>query len=202
MAEFYQYTKARREFGRPPAFADTAPISTAFYPTAKDHLKDEDYVLRNPNFIELDNITELSVHQVNTMRVSTGDKGMFHREGGWPETIDPTEPQQYARFMKKIDKDQGFAAQVKSLCEIAERCMLKNNQIDMYEEYFVNEESDHVVENISTKTLMLFKYITIYAEILSTFANEALARSVGTRRDPTNLLSLMLFPDSNRLLTR
>ncbi len=35
--------------------------------------------------------------------------------------------------------------------------MLRNNQIDMFEEYFLNEESDHVVENISTKTLMLFK---------------------------------------------
>jgi dynein intermediate chain 2, axonemal len=35
--------------------------------------------------------------------------------------------------------------------------MLKNNQIDMFEEYFVNEESEHIVENISTKTLMLFK---------------------------------------------
>lgn len=62
MAEFYQYTRARREFGRPPAFADTSPFGTAFYPTAKDQLKDEDYVLRNPNFIELDNITDLSVH--------------------------------------------------------------------------------------------------------------------------------------------
>ena len=113
---------------------------------------------RNPNFIELDNITQLSKHQVNTKRVTTGDKGMYHREGGWPETIDPTEPQQYARFMKKIDKDQGFAGQVKALCEVAERCMLKNNQIDMFEEYFVGEESDHTVENISTKTLMLLKY--------------------------------------------
>jgi len=83
-------------------------------------------VQRNPNFIELDNITELTMHDVNTKRVSTGDKGMLHREGGiwfskigWPETVDPTEPQQYARFMKKIDKDQGFAQQIKNLCEIA-----------------------------------------------------------------------------------
>ena len=44
--------------------------------------KEESYVLRNPNFIELDNLTELSVHNVNTIRVTTGDKGMFHREGG------------------------------------------------------------------------------------------------------------------------
>lgn len=34
--------------------------------------------------------------------------------------------------MKKVDKDQVFAAQVKNLCELAEKCMLKNNQIDMY----------------------------------------------------------------------
>lgn len=27
----------------------------------------------------------------------------------------------------------------------------------MYEEYFENEISDHVVENLSTKTIMLFK---------------------------------------------
>ena len=59
--------------------------------------------------------------------------------------------------MKKVDKDQSFATQVKALCEVAERCMLKNNQIDMFEEYFKDEESDHIVENISTKTLMLLK---------------------------------------------
>lgn len=76
---------------------------------------------------------------------------------GWPESVDPTEQQQYARFMKKVDKDQSFAAQVKSLCEVAERCMLKNNQIDMFEEYFKDEESEHIVESISTKTLMLLK---------------------------------------------
>lgn len=61
------------------------------------------------------------------------------------------------RYMKKVDKDQNFAAQVKTLCEIAERCMLQNKQIDMFEEYFFQEESEHIVENMSTKTLMLLK---------------------------------------------
>jgi len=35
---------------------------------------------------------ELSEHSVNTERVKTGDKGMFHNEGGWPNNVDPTEP--------------------------------------------------------------------------------------------------------------
>jgi dynein intermediate chain 2, axonemal len=159
-------------------------------------------VRRNPNFIELDNITDLSVHQVNTMRVSTGEKGMFHKEGGWPEAIDPTEPQQYARFMKKIDKDQGFAAQVKGLCEVAERCMLKNNQIDMFEEYFVNEESDHIVENISTKTLMLFKYFFHDLGTLLMSAREVSAKYHGMLMDPTSWQFHMPFLVSSRLLTR
>ena len=74
--------------------------------------------------------------------------------------------------MKKVDKDQSFAAQVKSLCEVAERCMLKNNQIDMFEEYFKDEESEHIVESISTKTLMLLKYVEAYLGILQEFVRE------------------------------
>jgi hypothetical protein len=39
MAEFYQYTKARREFGKPCNFADTKPMTTVlnpFEPKKKD----------------------------------------------------------------------------------------------------------------------------------------------------------------------
>lgn len=121
MTEFYQYQKKRREFGKPCNFVDTSVITPKFpeednYGRRQTESKDVQYVVRNPNFIELDNITELSQHFVNTLRVSTGEKGMCHREGGWPESIDPTEQQQYIRYMRKIDRDQNFAAQVKSLC--------------------------------------------------------------------------------------
>ena len=139
---------------------------------------------------------------MNTTRVSTGEKGMYHREGGWPETIDLTEPQQYTRFMKKIDKDQNFAQQVKSLCEVAERCMLKNKQIDMFEEYFVNEESDHVVENISTKTLMLFKYPPLYQGTRPMSASAVSARSPGTPKEPPSWQSPTPSPGSSRPPTK
>lgn len=78
MTEFYQYTKARKDFGRPCAFVDTKPMGTFILPF-EPKKKDEGYVLRNPNFIELDSLTDLSSHSVNTLRVSTGDKGMFHK---------------------------------------------------------------------------------------------------------------------------
>jgi dynein intermediate chain 2 len=83
MAEFYQYQKRRRDFGKPCNFSDTEPKSTGHYPSVQvENPKEVKYVLRNPNFIELDNITELSQHFVNTLRVSTGEKGMNHKEGG------------------------------------------------------------------------------------------------------------------------
>lgn len=105
--------------------------------------------------------------------------------------------------MKKIDKDQSFAAQVKALCDIAEKCMLRNNQIDMFEEYFLNEESDHVVENISTKTLMLFKYsCCCYSETLPTCAKEVSVNYHGMLMARTSLPSLTPSRVSSRLQTR
>jgi dynein intermediate chain 2 len=78
---------------------------------------------RNPNFIDLDNIAEYSEHSVNTERVSTGDKGMSHREGGWPGGVDPTEPQDTNKYKKKIEKDPSFAIAVKELCQHVEKCI-------------------------------------------------------------------------------
>lgn len=82
---------------------------------------------------------------------------MFHKEGGWPAGVDPTEPQETAKHKKKIEKDASFAVAVKELSGHIEKCIYQNNQIDLFEEYFLDEESEHQVENLSTKTLMLFK---------------------------------------------
>lgn len=37
------------------------------------------------------------------------------------------------------------------------KCILQNNEIDMFEEYFAGEQAEHMSENLSTKTLMIFK---------------------------------------------
>jgi dynein intermediate chain 2 len=83
---------------------------------------------------------------------------MSHKEGGWSTLYDPTDPNDRAKWKKKIDKDQTFALAVRDLVRIVSQCIDQNNQIDLFEEYFVGEEPEHFVENITTKTLMLFKY--------------------------------------------
>jgi dynein intermediate chain 2, axonemal len=62
------------------------------------------------------------------------------------------------RWRKKVEREVPFTTAVKDLAVIVEKCIEQNNQIDLFEEYFINEESEHLTENISTKTLMLFKY--------------------------------------------
>ena len=203
MGEYYTYQKKRREYGKFCSFQDTE-IRHLLFPVPRDNTNPNpnapnpvNYIQRDPNFIDLDNIPELTEHVVNTERVNTTEKGMAHKEGGiwpvffffffffffvhiyqndnffnlkkiknfccfrtgWPSTVnDPSESTETNKFRKRVERDPNFTGAVKELCSNVENCLKQNNQIDLFEEYFYEEESEHFVENISTKTLMLFKY--------------------------------------------
>lgn len=59
MAEFYTYQKKRKEYGKPVNFSDTDVKHCGYFSTLSQPYQ---YLERNPNFIELDNITEYSEH--------------------------------------------------------------------------------------------------------------------------------------------
>ena len=81
MGEYYTYTKKRREFGKVCNFSETEIKHFGFFPTQQ---RTWEYKKRDPNFITLDNVPNLSEKVINTERVQTSDKGMQHKEGGWP----------------------------------------------------------------------------------------------------------------------
>jgi dynein intermediate chain 2, axonemal len=157
MTDAFTYQKPREEFGRPPNFQDTDTQIVAVID--QDKKIKEQFILKDPKELVLDNIPKLSEHSVNTERVATKNKGMKHVEGGWPEGIDPTEPSEVIKYKKKLDRDTnvGFAPAVRLTSEVAIGCIKQNNEIDQFEEYFPGEAPDHQSETISTKTLMLFK---------------------------------------------
>ena len=72
-------------------------------------------------------------------------------EGGWPKDVDPTEPADVQRYRKKAEKDDDYKANMKALGPIISRCMRQNNTIDIYEEYFAGDASDHSGEPPSAK---------------------------------------------------
>lgn len=82
MTEYYTYQKKKIDVGSKPAiFHDTEVKVMGFLPTQQQGLS-ANHIKRNPNFLILDNIAEMSEHVVNTERVSTADRGMYHKEGG------------------------------------------------------------------------------------------------------------------------
>lgn len=43
------------------------------------------------------------------------------------------------------------------MCNNATKCILQNNEIDLFEEYFAGEQPEALSESITTKTMMIFK---------------------------------------------
>mmetsp|Transcript_51698 Transcript_51698/g.59382 ORF Transcript_51698/g.59382 Transcript_51698/m.59382 type:complete len:692 (+) Transcript_51698:39-2114(+) len=155
MADWYTYQKKRKEFGKDPKFSNSETKMLGLMGGAEEQR--DGYIERNPNFAVLDNIAEMSENSVNTERVRTADKVMNHKEGGWPKEIDATENDQTTKWRKKIDRDTKFTSAVQELCTKVDAVIQQNNQIDLFEEYFYEEEPEHFVESLSAKTLMLFK---------------------------------------------
>uniref|UniRef100_A0A8C0FKW8 Dynein intermediate chain 2, axonemal n=1 Tax=Bubo bubo TaxID=30461 RepID=A0A8C0FKW8_BUBBB len=78
--------------------------------------------------------------QVNTERVEVESRGVNHVEGGWPKDINPQEVEQTIRFRKKVEKDENYINTVMHLGALMEHCVKQNNAINIYEEYFGEEE--------------------------------------------------------------
>ena len=124
MADSFTYQKKRKEFGRHAQFEDTDTKIVGSI--APDVNCKEAFMDRNPNSLVMTNISQSSVHQVNTERIPTSHKGMKHKEGGWPIEIDPTEPADQAKYAKKMYRDAtlGFAQATKDMVGGATKCIL------------------------------------------------------------------------------
>ena len=156
MVEPFTYKKKRNLFERVFTFEDSELKSLANHPSEYEKRKSQ-YVLRDPSTITLDNIPLLSTHEVNTERLSLRPKGMKHIEGGWPAEVDYSEEHDIVKWRTKALKKEELAQAVKELSELTTKTIKMNNQIDLFEEYFIGETVDHSTETLSTKTLMLFK---------------------------------------------
>jgi dynein intermediate chain 2 len=89
--------------------------------------------------------------------VSVNSKAQAHTEGGWAENIDFTDETTVQKWIKRKTKQPEYPEAVKALADQAEKCIKANNIIDIFEEYFEGETSEHHVEKLNTKTLCLLK---------------------------------------------
>jgi len=61
--------------------------------------------------------------QVNTAFVELMQQGVNHSEGGWPKDVAAADPEQTARYRRKLEKDEQFAVQMMSLAEVRRPCV-------------------------------------------------------------------------------
>lgn len=162
MADSYTYHRRRADLLRPISYSDVKMGRVAVLPDPDARAEPPAHATRNPNSIELGNFPLLSENIVNTERVITLESTVLHSEGGWPKEVDITDRNEMKKFVKKKlektnDNTDKFTAAVKKLTENVESILLKNNEIDMFEDYFPDEEPETGAEALSLKTLTLFR---------------------------------------------
>lgn len=113
--------------------------------------------IRPSTHVSIDCIPSISEHYVNTERYIAIDRGMMHKEGGWPIEINVEEFEDKKRYLRKIEMDDEYNSILLSLTKKIERCVLSNNSIDMFEEYFVDEDINHTCEPPTVKTISIFR---------------------------------------------
>jgi dynein intermediate chain 2 len=127
MADMYTHQKKRQDFGKPFNFKDFRVLTgIGQIPDEGDKergfISEEMHEKKNPNCIEISNFPELSVSSVNTKRVRTVSKKMFHFEGGWPADIEITDQNEKKKYLrKKVEKTSDnmdkFTPAVKKIIE-------------------------------------------------------------------------------------
>jgi len=151
----YEFSRKRKEFGKHPSFTDSGPIELLSIEPTTEH--DEEWEVRPSTEIEIDCIPSFAEHEINTERYIAIDRGMAHKEGGWPKEINTEEFEDKKRYLRKIENDDSFNEIVLSLTKKVESRVKQNNSINMFEEYFANQTDDHSAEPPSAKTITIFR---------------------------------------------
>ncbi|XP_027482084.1 dynein intermediate chain 2, axonemal isoform X2 [Zalophus californianus] len=152
----YVYVKKRSEFGKQCNFSDRQAELNIDIPPNPELA--EQFVERNPVDTGIQCSTSMSEHEANTERFEMETRGINHVEGGWPKDVNPLELEQTIRFRKKVEKDENYINAIMQLGSIMEHCIKQNNAIDIYQEYFDDEDVVEVTEEApSAKTINVFR---------------------------------------------
>ncbi|MCQ2816553.1 MAG: hypothetical protein MJ252_04715 [archaeon] len=132
----------------------------------------ERFTTKNPKSVSFTNIVEKSAHSVHTEKNPTKTITISHVEGGWPEyVISDPEPEKIARekkgWVRAKEKTPNFAKTIDNLCSSAEFIFKQNQLMDVYEEYFENQEVAVSSDVFEAKVEMVYKDTEPYKRIVN-----------------------------------
>lgn len=172
----YMYQKERKEFGKQCLFSDKKFLMVSIPP---NHDEFNDYILRNPVEEGTQLSRQFALSEVNTVSTTTESKGILHTEGGWPKDVNYQDTEQTLRYRRKLEKDDTYITQVPRMGEVRNRrrfplqdrkltdflsfsqrvefCILQNNAVNIYEEYFDGLEPAPIVDRSHSRTMFVYK---------------------------------------------
>uniref|UniRef100_UPI003AAB5D2A dynein axonemal intermediate chain 2-like n=1 Tax=Centroberyx gerrardi TaxID=166262 RepID=UPI003AAB5D2A len=152
----YAYSKKRIDFGQQCHFTDRPTELIVDIPP--DPSLAATFIEREARDFAIECSQEMSEHEVNTERIRSVSCGINHVEGSWPKDIDPQDMDQTARFRKKALKDEHYVNSMPHLCSIMRYSMEQNNAIDIYKQYFEDEEAvEAAPDQPSARTINVFR---------------------------------------------
>ncbi|KAG5671329.1 hypothetical protein PVAND_001532 [Polypedilum vanderplanki] len=150
----YVYQKERKEFGRQCLFADKKYLMVSI---ASEHSEFNNYILRNPVSEGTQLGKQYALTEVNTVSTTTESRGIMHTEGGWPKDVNFQDAEQTLRYRRKLEKDETYITQVPRMGEKVEFCILQNNAVNIYEEYFADLDPAPIVDRCHSRTMYVYK---------------------------------------------
>eukprot|EP01006_Ploeotia_vitrea_P046809 TRINITY_DN67063_c2_g1_i1.p1 TRINITY_DN67063_c2_g1~~TRINITY_DN67063_c2_g1_i1.p1 ORF type:complete len:579 (-),score=300.96 TRINITY_DN67063_c2_g1_i1:51-1787(-) len=150
----HEYTRQRKQFGRHPSFSDTEGVIASVREDDKDAAQ---WIERRVTTVELDCIPEMAEHYVNTNRFVQETQGMSHTQGAWPKEVKTNEFKDKDRYLRRIENAPAYSNAVRRLSHVAEFSIEQNNAIDMYEEYFAEDDFEINSEAPTARTISVFR---------------------------------------------
>jgi len=136
----YEYTKVRSEFGTHPQFGDNIPSVVSIDADDYDEATSAMWVKRAETTVNLDCIDRLAEHDANTDKFVQKNEGCLHVDGAWPAEVKTSEFVDRQRYLRRIKNDGNYQTSVMNLLKTAEAATAQNNTIDLFEDYFDEED--------------------------------------------------------------
>ncbi|XP_057656309.1 dynein intermediate chain 3, ciliary-like [Diorhabda carinulata] len=151
----FPYQKKRSEFGRQCLFSDKGPELIDNFPSDRRLFKQ--FLLRDPVSRSQQCAPVIAEHYLNTMRAEYSNASVNHVEGGWPKDVNIADEEQTKRYRRKVEKEEQFNTIMMSLFKSMENCILQNNALNIYQQYFSDVEPMPLVERSSARTVNVYQ---------------------------------------------
>ncbi|KAH8305367.1 hypothetical protein KR044_012833, partial [Drosophila immigrans] len=146
-------TRERRRFGRQCMFEDRNELMVSVHPSSRLRLK---YIMGNPQTRSMQLSSVMAFSEVETDNATYEERGMFHYEGGWPKEVNMNDEEQTQRHRKKVERDDAWGEEVKTLIRSTMNTARQNNAINIYNHFF-----DDIPNEVGRTICMPFKSRTI-----------------------------------------